>query len=117
MDVKKQLARTTVAELHSLEAAEEAQREFERVFSSRNLPTEIPEVTIERSHPVILLSGLLREAGLAASNSEARRLIQQGGVRVDGTVVRDVKAEVDAGAGSTLLLQAGKRRFAKVIFS
>jgi len=117
MEVKKELARTMVTELHSPEAAEEAQREFERVFSSRNVPTEIPEVMIESGRPSMLLSGLLREAGLAGSNSEARRLIQQGGVRVDGTVVRDVKAEIAAGPGLTLLLQAGKRRFARVIFS
>jgi len=116
MEVKKELAATVVTELHSAEAAAAARAEFERVFSRRNLPSEIPEVSIKVEGDAMLLSRLLREAGLAASNSEARRLIQQGGVRVDGEVVRDVKAEVATGPGSTVLLQAGKRRFARVTF-
>ena len=117
MDVKKELASTVVGELHSPGAAEEARREFERVFSARDLPTEIPEVSLPLEGNVMLLSKLLCSAGLASSNSEARRLIQQRGVKVDGRVVDDVKAELQVAAGSRLLLQAGKRRFANVTFS
>ena len=64
----------------------------------------------------MLLSKALAGAGLASSNSEARRLITQGAVRVDGEVVREPKAEVQSRAGLELLLQAGKRRIARVRF-
>jgi len=117
MEVKKELASTIVGELHTPEAADEARREFERVFSARDLPTEIPEVELPFEEEVVLLSKLLCSAGLASSNSEARRLIQQRGVKVDGEVVGDVKAEVRVTLASRLLVQAGKRRFARITFS
>ena len=65
----------------------------------------------------LLLSKLLVESGLATSNSEARRLIQQGGVRVEGEAIRDIKAEMTTTSTQPVLLQVGKRRFAKVTFS
>ncbi len=116
MDVKKELARTMVAEFHSEEAAIEAQREFEKVFSRRQDPTEIPEVELPSPGATVLLSRVLADAGLAASNSEARRLIAQGGVRVDDERITDIKAEIPAAPGATVLLRAGKRRFARVRF-
>jgi tyrosyl-tRNA synthetase len=116
MDVKKALASAIIAEFHSAEAASEAQKEFERVFSSGHLPQEIPERAIDPSGEKMLLSKVLVEGDLAASNSEARRLIQQGGVKVDSTAVRDIKAEVVTTGGEPLLLQVGKRRFLKVSF-
>jgi len=116
MEVKKELARTIVAEFHSEGDASEAQQEFERVFSSRNLPSEIPVVEVAAAD-TMLLSKLLVEAGLASSNSEARRLMEQGGVRVDGEAVRDPKAEVDGGRTEPLLVQVGKRRFVRITFS
>jgi tyrosyl-tRNA synthetase len=116
MDVKKQLARTIVAEFHSAEASQGAQAEFEKVFSSRNLPSEIPEVTVAADGPALLLSKVLASAGLAASNSEARRLISQGAVKVDGEQVRDPKAELDTRGGEPILIQVGKRRIANVVF-
>jgi tyrosyl-tRNA synthetase len=117
MDAKKTLATTIVTEFHSPEAAKEAQREFERVFSSGNLPQDIPELEISPQGDVMLLSKLLLEGKLASSNSEARRLIQQGGVKVDGDVVKDIKAEITTTGDEPLLVQVGKRRFAKVTFS
>ncbi len=116
MDVKKELARTITAELHSPEAARAAQAEFEKVFSRREKPTEIPEVELASPGETVLLSKLLVAAGLAASNSEARRLIQQGGVTVDDERLGDIKAELDAAAGRAYLVRAGKRRFARVRF-
>ncbi len=116
MDVKKELARTLVTELHSGEAAEEAQREFEKVFSRREDPTEIPVVELPSPGEKALLSRVLAEAGLAASNSEARRLITQGGVRVDDERVTDPRGEVPAAPGTELLVRAGKRRFARIRF-
>ena len=117
MDAKKDLALRIVTEFHSADAAQEAQREFERVFSSGHLPQDIPELSMSPPGETMLLSKLLVGGKLAASNSEARRLIQQGGVKVDGEAVRDIKTEVATTASEPLLVQVGKRRFAKVSFT
>jgi tyrosyl-tRNA synthetase len=117
MDAKKALATTIVSEFHSAEAAKEAQLEFERVFSAGHLPQEIPELTITATAEKMLLSKVLVEGELAASNSEARRLIQQGGVKLDGTAVGEVKTEISTTGAKSILIQVGKRRFAKVNFS
>ena len=114
MEAKKELAGAIVAEFHSEEDADEARREFERVFSARDLPSEIPELGIELAGPTVLLSKLLVEAGLAASNSEARRLIKQGGVKVDGEQIRDPKSELEAERAEPVLIQCGKRRVARI---
>ena len=117
MDMKKGLATTIVTEFHSAEAAEAARCEFERVFSSGHLPQEIPELFLSPTGEKMLLSKVLVDGELAASNSEARRLIQQGGVRVDGDAVREIKAEISTTGSDPILVQVGKRRFAKVSFS
>jgi len=117
MEAKKALAISIVTEFHSEEAAKEAQREFERVFTSGHLPQEIPELSISAMSEKMLLSKILAEGELAASNSEARRLIQQGAVKVDGDAVRDIKAEISTGGSDSILIQVGKRRFAKVSFT
>jgi len=117
MDAKKELAHTVITEFHSSDQAAAARQEFERVFSGGHLPQEIPEIVVAATGDAMLLSKLLVEGALTASNSEARRLIQQGGVRVEGEVVRDIKAEMTTTSKQPVLLQVGKRRFAKVIFS
>ena len=117
MDVKKELARAIVTDFHSREAAGRAQEEFERVFSQRDLPSELPVVEVAVAEGTILLSKVLVAAGLASSNSEARRLLAQGAVKLDGRSATDPKAEVRAGDGGSLLLQVGKRRFAKVVLT
>jgi len=117
MEAKKELAAAIVTEFHSAEDAAVARREFERVFSSGQLPQEIPDIAVTASGGRMLLSKVLVEGGLAASNSDARRLIQQGGVRVDGVGVRDVKADVATTATEPMLVQVGKRRFARLSFT
>ena len=117
MEVKKELARTIVGEFHSAQAAVEAEQEFERVFSSRSLPSDIPELAVAAEGATILLSKLLVSAGLVASNSEARRLMEQGAVRVDGEALRDGKSELETDRAEPLLIQVGKRRIARVRFS
>jgi len=117
MDIKKQLARAIVAEFHSPQDAESAQAEFERVFSSRHLPSEIPEISVAVDGPVMLLSKVLVRTGLSASNSEARRLMTQGGVKGDGEQIRDPKAELATDRTGATLIQVGKRRIANVVFS
>ena len=109
--------RVCIAEFHSAGAAEEARREFERVFSLRNLPQEIPEVVVDPPGDTMLLSKLLVAAGLSTSNSEARRLIEQGGVKVDGEASREIKTELPTTNDEPLLVQVGKRRFARVSFT
>ncbi len=116
MAVKKKLARIIVAEFHTAEDAEAAQREFERVFSAGNLPQDIPEIELEFEEPVILLAKVLVQAGLASSNSDARRLITQGGVKIEGEQERDIKATLEAGGSEPVLIQVGKRRFARLSF-
>ncbi len=110
-EAKDRLAREVTAQLHGAEAADAAAAEFLRRFRSKERPSEVPAVSVEaRAWP---LPALLKEAGLAKSTSDARRLIQGGGVRIDGEVTQDVHLEVQIGA-TPLLLQAGKRRFAEV---
>jgi tyrosyl-tRNA synthetase len=117
MEIKKELARAIVGEFHGAAAATEAEQEFGRVFSSRDLPTEVPELCVEATGETMLLSKLLVSAGLVSSNSEARRLMEQGAVRVDGEVLRDPKCELPTAREAPLLIQVGKRRFAKIRFS
>ncbi len=112
MDVKKDLARTIVADFHSPDEAVAAQVEFESVFSARQQPQDIPEINLQCDHDPLQLARALVQAGLAASNSDARRLIGQGGVKVDGVVVRDIRATLDRSAPR--LVQVGKRKFARL---
>ncbi|RLE28047.1 MAG: tyrosine--tRNA ligase [Acidobacteria bacterium] len=114
MEVKKALARLLVEEFHDAEAAKSAEAEFGRVFSGRKLPTDIPEVEITSEASTMLLSKVLVQAGLAGSNSEARRLMSQGGVKVDGESVNDPKMTISSISGESLLIQVGKRRIANV---
>ncbi|MGD8439794.1 MAG: tyrosine--tRNA ligase [Holophagae bacterium] len=113
MEVKKELARTIVADFHSPAAAAAAQAEFERVFSAGKLPQDIPEIEIEVEGETILLAKAVVQAGLASSNSEARRLIQQGGVKVEGEAADDITSVLDV-TGEPTLIQVGKRKFARL---
>lgn len=108
-EVKVDLARRLVAWLHGEEAAAAAHEEFERVFAGGGVPDEVPEVAVEAGLP---LAKLLVAAGLAASNADARRLIDQGAVHVDGERLADPFAELPA--GEPRLVKVGKRRFARV---
>ena len=116
MDVKFELARTVTADFHDTAAAATAEAHFRNLHQRREVPDEVPEVALPPEAEPLSLAKLLVRAGLAESNSDARRLMQGGGVKVDGEVVRDPQATVAATAGGALLVQAGKRRFARVIF-
>lgn len=109
-DVKMQLAREIVTMYHGEAAAREAEKEFRQVFQQGGLPDDIPVVTVAAG--VVWLPRLLVQAGLAPSTSEARRLICQGAVRLDGERFLDPEAEIEVRDG--LILQAGKRRFARL---
>jgi tyrosyl-tRNA synthetase len=114
-DVKKALAREMVTRLYNGLVAEEAEREFERMFQAHGVPDEIAEPCIclssQENGPLWIVT-LLVQAGLASSNSEARRLLQQGAVRVDGERLSDPNMQLTT--SETHLLQVGRRRFARI---
>ncbi len=112
MEVKFRLARTITGDFHGEEAAQEAEAHFRKVHQRREVPEEVQERTFPAGEPQ-LLAKLLVASGLAPSNAEARRLISQGGVKVDGAMVTDPFFTVPCTAGSVLLVQVGKRRFAR----
>ncbi len=114
-DAKMYLARTIVRMYHSEAAAEEAERHFVTVFQQGALPEEMPEVSVSREmteNGNLWIVPLLTSLNLVPSNAEARRMIQQGGVRIDGEKVSDVNCQVPVRDG--MIVQVGKRKFAKV---
>ena len=108
--VKQALARELVTFYHGAEAARTAEAEFEKVFAGGGVPDDVPEVHLEGPLPVVKL---LPVAQLAASGKEARRLIDQGAVSIDGERVSDPFQEI-ATASEPYLFKVGKRRFARV---
>ncbi|GAE34163.1 tyrosine--tRNA ligase [Halalkalibacter akibai] len=110
-DAKMNLGAKFVEMYHSKEAAEEAITYFQTVFQKRSLPTDIPEVTWEGESPIWIVD-LLVELKLQNSKGEARRMIQNGGVKINEEKVEDVQLQVEIEDG--LILQVGKRKFIKV---
>jgi tyrosyl-tRNA synthetase len=106
-DVKMKLAREIVDIFHGAEAAERAEKDFVRVFQQHDLPGDIPDYTLQPGETVL---DVLVTGGLAPTRSEGRRLVSQGGVRLDGEVLSDPN-QLFPRPG---VLQAGKRRFLKV---
>jgi tyrosyl-tRNA synthetase len=112
-DVKVRLAQEMVARFHSRDAAEQAHHGFVARFQQGLLPENLPEVTLCIPDDGLPIANVLRDAGLVASTSEALRLIQQGGVRLDGERVAD--RGLVFSKGKAHLLQVGKRRVARVV--
>ena len=106
-DVKILLAKEIIARFHNEDAANAAEQEFINRFQKGAMPDEMPEFTFEGE---IGLATLLKEAGLVPSTSEAIRSAQQGGVKIDGEKVDDVRQNVQKG---TFVYQVGKRKFAR----
>jgi tyrosyl-tRNA synthetase len=111
LEAKLALARFIVARSWGEEAAREAEAHFTRVVREGQAPDEVPEAPLPEADPVHLPAILVDSLGLG-STSEARRLISQGAVRVDGEVVSDVDVPRERLAGA--LVQAGKRRFVRI---
>lgn len=109
---KQQLARTIVADFWSGSDAAAAEAEFEKIFAGGGLPTDMPEVGIDANEPVWIVQ-VMRAAGFASSNGEARRLITQGAVSIDGERIGDDQAALP-NDGVQRVLKVGKRRFARV---
>lgn len=111
-DFKVRLGREIVARFHGAGAAEDAVTEFLQRFKKGELPDDMPECRVAAAGGRLPITNLLKEAALTRSTTEARRMIEQGAVRMDGERVEDLGMEV--AAGTTGVFQVGKRRFAKV---
>jgi tyrosyl-tRNA synthetase len=111
-DIKVLLGKEIVTRFHSAAAAEQAQADFELRFRQGEAPADMPHLTLStQGKGGIAVSALLKQAGLAASTSEAVRAIEQGGVRIDGQKVEDRSLLLSPG---TYVVQLGKRRWARV---
>ncbi|HEX5337051.1 MAG TPA: tyrosine--tRNA ligase [Gallionella sp.] len=113
-DVKVLFAQELVARFHSRDAADRALADFE-LRSKGGVPDDIPDVLVSASGAGILIAQALKQAGLVPSTSEALRMIEQGGVRLDGEKVSDKGLLLSAGA--SVVAQVGKRKFAKITIS
>jgi tyrosyl-tRNA synthetase len=107
-DIKQRLAREIVALYHGQEAAQKAEEEFNLIFKKKEIPDEIPEYKITEKQRII---DILAAGGICKSVGEAKRMIKQNAVSVDGEKVKDKFAEIDREA----VIKVGKRRFIKVV--
>ena len=117
VEAKRLLARTVVGLYHGVDAGERAEAEFDRVFRAHEQPSAVPEHVLDASEAVngeIRLATVLRQAGLASSNKEGRRLIAQGGVRRDGEQVLDPDATFVPSDLDGATLQVGRRRWVRI---
>jgi tyrosyl-tRNA synthetase len=111
-DIKVLFAREIVTRFHGAQAAEQASAEFEQRFRHGVLPEDMPEVAIEAPADGLAVPQLLKQAGLVPSVSEALRMIEQGGVRLNGERLADKARRVKR--GETVVAQVGKRKFARI---
>jgi tyrosyl-tRNA synthetase len=111
-DVKMELAREIVSIFHGDAAAQQAEEHFRTVFQERDLPPDMPTHVVEAPTSIV---DLLASSGLVSSKGEARRLIQQGGVRLDGDKISSIDHVVSV--EKEAVLQVGKRKFLKLVSS
>jgi len=105
-EAKARLAKEIVTLYHSAEAAEAGEKEFENVFKGGGVPDDMPEAKVKKGSALI---DVLVDEGLIASKSEARRLVEQGGIKLNDTPVSSIEAEVEEG-----ICKVGKRKFLKL---
>lgn len=111
-DIKVMLAQEIVARFHDLKAADDALAEFEARFRQGALPDDMPEIALQNGGVPLAVLQVLKQAGLTASTSESMRMIEQGGVRANGEKVVDKALLIPV--GEAVVLQVGKRKFARV---
>jgi len=113
---KAQLARRIVEMYHDEDAAERAEEHFEQTVVKGGVPDNIPEYALETEEgKEVGLLNLMRHAGLTDSNSEGRRMIEQGAVTIDDEKVTDTGRYIDVAEEAPFVLQVGKRRFARIV--
>jgi len=110
-DLKIRLAKEIVKMYYSEKEAERSEKEFERIFSKKELPTNIPEIKIKEKELNIL--DLIVKTKLTSSKAEARRLVDQSGIKINNQVEKDWKKQIKIKPG--LIIQIGKRKFAKIV--
>lgn len=111
-DIKVLLAQEIVARFHSQQAAQQALQDFEARFRQGAMPDDMPECDVVAEQGELAVPHLLRQAGLVSSTSEGMRMVKQGAVKLDGERVADKSVAV--AAGTTVVAQVGKRKFARV---
>ncbi len=111
-DAKIELAKRIIKDFHSPEAAAEAEQNFVNQFSKGQMPDEIDEISVDSQTYKIV--DLLAQTNLTASKGEAKRLIEQGGVKIDGEKVSDMSAEIEVVKEKSFVIQVGKRKFLQV---
>ena len=114
-DLKSNLAKKIVADFHSQSAADQAEAEFIRRFRQHQAPSDVKTFELTASGPKTRIADLLVATALAPSKAEARRLVTQGGVRLNGERVADAATEVETPSGAEFQLQVGKLNFLKVL--
>ncbi len=112
-DLKSRLARSVVTDFWSDQEAEKAAEEFERVFKNKELPSEIEEIVVKRGK--ILLIDLMVSQNIFPSRGEAKRVIRQGGLYLDGQRVEDIGLEVGFEKSTEFVLKVGKKKFYKIM--
>jgi len=112
-DLKRKLARTLVTMYHSREEAQSAEAEFDRIFIDKEVPDVIEEFVLSDSVVETTVMGLLAISRLASSKSEARRLIEQGGVSINGERVTDLNTAIPQ--AKAFIVKVGKRRFLRFV--
>ena len=114
-DVKRRLAREIISIYHSPEASHQAEKEFDRIFINKENPTDIEEFHWKEKGSRVWIIKLLTTIGFAKTNGEARRLIQGGGITIDGKKITDPDVEIEIRNG--MIVKAGKLRFVKLLTS
>ncbi len=112
-DLKRRLARILVEMYHSKEAAIEAEEEFDKIFIKKEIPDDIPEFKLNNDSKELGILDLILKVNFAPSKGEARRLVTQGGVTLDGEKIEDITATIKIKKES--ILRVGKRKFIKII--
>ena len=111
MEAKKKLGSEVVKIYHGEEAGEEARKWFENVFSKRSLDVDLPEVLLEYKE-IGVIDLLVKETELVKTTSEARRLIEQGGFKINDKAIKDIKAYIQIESG--MIIRIGKKKIVKV---
>jgi tyrosyl-tRNA synthetase len=112
-DIKRRLARALVEMYHSKEAAVEAEEEFDKIFIKKEIPDDIPEYKLGKDSTELGILDLILKVNFAPSKGEARRLVTQGGVSLDGEKIEDITTTIKLKKES--ILRVGKRKFIKII--
>jgi tyrosyl-tRNA synthetase len=111
-NLKVNLAKLIIKDFHSQQAATEAEENFVRQFVNKDVPDEIEEIAVKSATYKVI--DILISTNLVESKGEAKRLIQQGGVKIDGNKVGDASLEIEISSDKTFIFQVGKRKFLKV---